>query len=247
MTPQAGYKFALVFIGIMIGVTIGLLVTLPLTGTQGAISVFILVIAIGMMKEHFWDAKSPSEEYLNCIINEKDEMVKDLRNKLIVAHQDTLWRKRFQDSVEKKGKKASSKKDKGISSSTKNCLSIGSPIPAESVLPYLCDREDKKMFNGCMVNTRSPRLGCFKRSLVCANCGRTGDVFVVEYFPSTRPTPQPHLNLYSVQRDGQFVLMTKDHIKPAAHGGLENPENLQTMCEPCNYAKGSNWTNLGGE
>jgi len=35
--------------------------------------------------------------------------------------------------------------------------------------------------------------------------------------------------------------LTIDHIKPRSKGGTNDDRNLQTMCSPCNNAKGDTW------
>lgn len=32
-----------------------------------------------------------------------------------------------------------------------------------------------------------------------------------------------------------------DHIRPFSKGGWQDPRNLQTLCVPCNSAKGASW------
>ena len=43
-----------------------------------------------------------------------------------------------------------------------------------------------------------------------------------------------------LDENGNEVLMTKDHIWAKANGGKSNLANYQTMCHPCNHAKGRN-------
>ncbi len=38
---------------------------------------------------------------------------------------------------------------------------------------------------------------------------------------------------------GEQVRLHVDHIKPVAHGGTNEPSNLQTLCEKCNLGKGA--------
>ncbi len=38
---------------------------------------------------------------------------------------------------------------------------------------------------------------------------------------------------------GSTDRLTLDHIKPFSHGGSDEPDNLQTMCLPCNSRKGA--------
>lgn len=47
------------------------------------------------------------------------------------------------------------------------------------------------------------------------------------------------MNLYGYDKDGNEVLMTKDHIVPKSLGGRNCLENYQTMCCVCNCNKGN--------
>jgi hypothetical protein len=86
------------------------------------------------------------------------------------------------------------------------------------------------------VKTSSVRLQCMMRSNRCVKCGLTGVIWQLQ---SHRIHEPPHLNLYAVNYNDTLVLMTRDHIMPRAHGGQDVLENLQTLCAPCNNAKGS--------
>jgi 5-methylcytosine-specific restriction endonuclease McrA len=89
------------------------------------------------------------------------------------------------------------------------------------------------------VKINSPRLQCFKNNHSCVACGIKGIVFRLENHTSNRDGT-PHLNLYG-KKDDQFILMTKDHIKPKSLGGGDKLHNLQTMCHACNEAKGNHY------
>jgi hypothetical protein len=94
------------------------------------------------------------------------------------------------------------------------------------------------------VNTGGLRLRCLARSPICVVCEREGVMWVLESFSGETP----HLNLYALActdrtwpaRPG-LILMTKDHIVPSSRGGEDALRNLQTMCAPCNNAKGSQY------
>lgn len=93
----------------------------------------------------------------------------------------------------------------------------------------------KKEFDFGVIHTplSTYRLNTLKRSQVCVACGIVGTIIRLEY--SARKN-QPHFNLYARDENG-LVLMTNDHIIPAAKGGSNNPSNLQTMCLNCNNLK----------
>lgn len=93
-------------------------------------------------------------------------------------------------------------------------------------------------FDGDLIHMNSLRYQVFKRSLVCAACGIEGSFMAKEQQTSATQPDRWHFNLYAV-KDGVEVLMTKDHIHPKSKGGKDTLDNFQTMCMPCNKAKGN--------
>ena len=90
------------------------------------------------------------------------------------------------------------------------------------------------------LDTRLSRLDCFLRNGArCASCGLEGAFFAVEEVSSASYAGWT-LTLYGVA-DGRGVFFTQDHKRPKSLGGADAPENLQTMCWPCNGRKGSNF------
>jgi hypothetical protein len=91
-------------------------------------------------------------------------------------------------------------------------------------------------FDGDKVKIRSDRLLLFKnRGTRCVGCGIEGKYFAKEKHSKDRTW---HFNLYAVDREGNEVLMTKDHIQPKAKGGKDAQYNYQPMCRRCNVLKG---------
>ena len=99
---------------------------------------------------------------------------------------------------------------------------------------------DRVNLDGDLIKLWSSRFYCFQKSLTCATCGITGQFFIKErqVIRHKNDSNTYHMNLYAVDADGNEVLMTKDHIIPRSFGGGDGPDNLQTMCSPCNGAKG---------
>lgn len=95
----------------------------------------------------------------------------------------------------------------------------------------------KVEFDGDLVKGNSQRYQTFfTNGCKCVKCGIEGKYFAKEKHFKDRSY---HLNLYAVDENGNEVLMTKDHILPHSKGGSDDISNYQTMCEPCNKAKGS--------
>ena len=76
----------------------------------------------------------------------------------------------------------------------------------------------------------------FTKGTKCVCCGIEGKYFAMERSPGDG---HYHLNLYALDKDGQEVLMTKDHIVPRSRGGANDLFNYQPMCVICNTNKGS--------
>ena len=92
-----------------------------------------------------------------------------------------------------------------------------------------------KEFDGDDIKMNSLRLRTFKeKGCVCTICGLEGTFFLKVKNPGDN---RWHFNLYGM-KDGEKVLITKDHIMPRSKGGKDCLSNMQTMCQHCNSAKG---------
>lgn len=100
----------------------------------------------------------------------------------------------------------------------------------------------KAKIGDSVFKANSYRYEVFRQSCICVTCGLVGSMFVLERH-SSQPDSNPHFNLYGI-RDNKFVLMTKDHINPKFNGGRDRLDNFQTMCQPCNTEKGSEYVSL---
>ena len=106
----------------------------------------------------------------------------------------------------------------------------------EHIFPYIGNH--LKKFEGKPVSMNSKRYKVFKKSLQCVSCGIKGKFFALEHHKKQRKsTNKFHFNLYAI-KDGEEILMTKDHIIPKSKGGSDSLKNLQTMCCECNSKKG---------
>lgn len=98
-------------------------------------------------------------------------------------------------------------------------------------------RNAKVNLDGDIIKGNSHRYQTFfTKGLRCVCCGIEGKYFAKE---KGRRVKSYHLNLYAIDKDGNEVLMTKDHIIPKSKGGQDHIDNYQTMCEVCNMAKGN--------
>lgn len=77
-----------------------------------------------------------------------------------------------------------------------------------------------------------------EKGSACVECGMQGEIFAIERSMQHGIAfyHNWHFNLYGY-KNGQEVMMTKDHIQPRAAGGKDHPSNYQPMCLLCNNEK----------
>ena len=84
----------------------------------------------------------------------------------------------------------------------------------------------------------------YQKGTKCVCCGKEGTYFQLDSDRNgNNAETRRHFNLYA--DDG--TLMTKDHIVPKSKGGRNHVSNMQTMCYPCNKAKGATYPGLERE
>lgn len=94
-------------------------------------------------------------------------------------------------------------------------------------------------FDGDLIYGNSQRYQLFfHKGVKCVSCGITGEFFAKEKGRNDNSS-RYHLNLYAIDKDGNEVLMTKDHIVPKSRGGKDCLDNYQPMCAICNSDKGN--------
>ena len=113
-------------------------------------------------------------------------------------------------------------------------------LEMDAVLPVIGTKRTRHLFDGTdhPVNVKSLRLLTFKfKGTNCVKCNAVGSHFIIASGQRGLNELEYHLCLVAIMPDGTEVLMTKDHIKPKAKGGLDRLENMQPMCSVCNFEK----------
>jgi len=70
----------------------------------------------------------------------------------------------------------------------------------------------------------------------CVKCGIKGKFFALERAEANNPL-KFHFNLYGIDKHGNEVMITKDHIIPRSKGGKNILNNYQPLCYRCNKDK----------
>ena len=112
----------------------------------------------------------------------------------------------------------------------------------EDILPHITDEKSELEFNGLRVWMNSDRYRLFKaKGMTCVICGLTGLFFALErqrnLTDKSTPSNRFHFNLYGYDKDGNEIMLTKDHIVPKSKGGKNSIDNYQPMCAVCNEEK----------
>ena len=98
-------------------------------------------------------------------------------------------------------------------------------------------KENRIVFDGDLVRMDSHRYWLFtNKGCVCVACGVKGKFFAKE---RVLETENYHFNLYGINKNGEEILFTKDHIVPKSKGGKDRLDNYNTMCSKCNCEKGA--------
>lgn len=104
-------------------------------------------------------------------------------------------------------------------------------------------KQNKVDFDGDMIKMDSHRYWVFKvKGVSCAECGIKGLYFAKERDISNQNSETYHFNLYAIDKNGEEIMMTKDHIIPKSRGGKNHIDNYQPMCIKCNVNKGNKMT-----
>ncbi len=107
-------------------------------------------------------------------------------------------------------------------------------------LPVHVGRYYRVFVDGDWINLSTENLHLFDiKGTTCVKCGIHGVFFAKEKRLELVDDPNVdfHMSLYAFNKEGQEVLMTKDHIMPASCGGVSEMKNYQVMCEECNQEK----------
>lgn len=75
----------------------------------------------------------------------------------------------------------------------------------------------------------------------CWQCGCVASSWIVMSAKAESQFKKPVLNLFA-RRNGDVVLMTRDHIIPKSVGGVDANENLRPACSVCNGERGNELT-----
>jgi hypothetical protein len=126
--------------------------------------------------------------------------------------------------------------DRVVKPAKQSKITLGSFSP-EEILPYLSKDDSKREYKvgnkSYWVRMNSHRYHMFSKSMKCAACGLEGNRFLLEQHSRNQ---RPHFNLYA-EENGEFVLMTKDHIIPKSKNGLSTMKNYAVCCSICNNLK----------
>jgi len=118
-------------------------------------------------------------------------------------------------------------------------------VTVEEVLDYVPIKGNKKgltikQFFKENVRLTSSRYKVYKiKGVKCVTCNLEGTYFALEK-ANCQDTKKYHFNLYAINKYGEEIMMTIDHIIPKSKNGLDVLSNKQPMCVKCNSKKGNN-------
>jgi len=136
------------------------------------------------------------------------------------------------------------------------CYQRKETYPLNIVFEYIFSNKEVKednsrkyhIFDGDRISMTSIRYRVFKFvSYKCKDCGLVGEYFAKERHHHPNSIDQSyHFNLYGHNKNGDEIMLTKDHIKPKSFGGQNVLMNMECMCKKCNEKKGNEWNGHSG-
>jgi 5-methylcytosine-specific restriction endonuclease McrA len=103
------------------------------------------------------------------------------------------------------------------------------------VIQSILEGKKTLVYKGVKVSIGGNRLKTYTKGLDCVSCGLVGKHFAIE--KHRKQDKRWHLNLYSLSKRGNEIMMTSDHIIPRCKGGRNDIGNRQPMCKKCNGTK----------
>lgn len=116
-----------------------------------------------------------------------------------------------------------------------------SEVPLQVGLSILSLPKSQRLVNGREVSVCSGAalFETLKNTdISCWKCGCKADRWIVMRGVAENPFAKPVLNLFAI-RQGELVMLTRDHIIPKSVGGMDDPKNLRPACIICNNERGN--------
>jgi len=111
----------------------------------------------------------------------------------------------------------------------------------DEIKELLTERTTRIKLDGLMVHINKTFRTFLKKGNTCVHCKRKGTLVIPtkdNIEKRKKGERAYHLKLYHIAKNGNLILMTKDHIIPASVSHNHTYSNLQTMCTECNAQKG---------
>lgn len=118
--------------------------------------------------------------------------------------------------------------------------------PVEFIFDYISKNPHEPYYvdgDGNRCKLRRAKI-YFEKGLQCAEagCKLKGTFFALERWPNQKDQTfgNYHFDLFAIDKKGEEVMMTVDHVHPRSKGGANHVSNYQPMCKVHNEIKADN-------
>ena len=123
-------------------------------------------------------------------------------------------------------------------------MRILATLPLDEVLAHSLRTNNQFAVSGSKLCVKVSRLRQFAvHGCKCHYCGIEGNAVLI----TEDGGHGKHADVFHVKKNGKYVLMTRDHIRPASLKGDESIWNMRPMCAPCNHRRGNLYTEVDKE